>query len=244
MNVNDEIKELEEKIKELRRLEAMPVKSIKEVERRMVKVYKEYGAEDISHYAAECIETLKVERWALMRRNFKWTDENVARLEVVNEQLKAALLDMRRKTIEVYESLNSWRTPDKILDVSGTLWVESMIFEGWETDTEIQDLLWDIMTYPPYCGGLYEYNGISHPYNLDYDSTYSHNSDGYRTENDMLYLSDAPDNWNELMNRERTDHLHLVYGIHNLYEHCHWSLQDLLGIRSYKIKIEIEQRNN
>ena len=105
MNVNDEIKELEEKIKELRRLEAMPVKSIKEVERRMVKVYKEYGAEDISHYAAECIETLKVERWALMRRNFKWTDENVARLEAINEQVKAALLDMRRKTITAQRTI-------------------------------------------------------------------------------------------------------------------------------------------
>lgn len=24
--------------------------------------------------------------------------------------------------------------------------------------------------------------------------------------------------------------IHLVYGVHNLYEHCDWALQDLLGI--------------
>lgn len=239
MNINDEIKELEKKIKELRVLETMPVKSIKEVERRMVKVYEEYGAEDISCHAAECIETLRRERWILMRRNFKWTDENVARLEAMNEQLKAALLDMRKKTIEVYESLSNWRTPDKILGVRGTLWVESMVFEGWENDKEMQDSLWDIMTYPPYCG-FYQYSGVDNPYSLDYNAPQSHTND-YGTENDMLYLSDTPDNWNELMNRERTSHLYLVHGIHNLYDHCRWSLQDLLGIRSYKIKIEIEQ---
>ena len=38
-------------------------------------------------------------------------------------------------------------------------------------------------------------------------------------------------------------HLHLVYGVHNLYEHCEWTLQDLLGIRSYRTKIEIEYYN-
>lgn len=29
-----------------------------------------------------------------------------------------------------------------------------------------------------------------------------------------------------------------------LYEHCHWALQYLLGIRSYSTKIKIDYNNN
>lgn len=34
----------------------------------------------------------------------------------------------------------------------------------------------------------------------------------------------------------------IVYGVHNMIDHCHWTLQDLMGIRQYSTKIEIEYR--
>lgn len=237
-----ELKRLETTIKKLEELQAKPVKSIRELEKRIVMVDAEYGAEDIAPYGAECIEALKIKRWCLMRDSFEWTDENIARLEAANDQMKEALLDMRRKTIEVYESLGGWRTADKDLYVEGTLWVEDMTFEGWEDDEDMRVSLFEIMTCKPCCG-FYGNFGVDTAYNLYHHELKSHNPSNYGTENDFLYLSDTPDNWNELMPREHTDHLHLIHGIHNLYEHCHWSLQDLLGICSYKIKIEIEQNN-
>jgi len=217
-----------------------PVDKIQKIERRMVDIYENHSGRGRKNQAAERIEHLKLERWRLMRDSFEWTDENVSRIEQMNERMKEALLVMRRRTIEVYESLKAWCTPDKDLHVKGTLWVEEMAaFEGWEQDEDMEAMLFDIMTRKPYCG--FYVNSVSMGYDLWYDAT--HQDADYDTENELLYLGENTDNWNELMNLEKTAHLHLVYGVHNLYEHCQWSLQDLLGILSYRTKIEIEYYN-
>ena len=217
-----------------------PVDKIQKIERRMVDIYENHSGRGRKNQAAERIEHLKLERWRLMRDSFEWTDENVSRIEQMNERMKEALLVMRRRTIEVYESLKAWCTPDKDLHVKGTLWVEEMAaFEGWEQDEDMEAMLFDIMTRKPYCG--FYVNSVSMGYDLWYDAT--HQNADYDTENELLYLGENTDNWNELMNLEKTAHLHLVYGVHNLYEHCQWSLQDLLGILSYRTKIEIEYYN-
>ena len=206
----------------------------------MIDIYQNRSGWGKEQRAAERISDLKLERWRLMRDSFEWTDENVSRIEQMNERMKEALLVMRRRTIEVYESLKAWCTPDKDLHVKGTLWVEEMAaFEGWEQDEDMEAMLFDIMTRKPYCG--FYVNSVSMGYDLWYDAT--HQDADYDTENELLYLGENTDNWNELMNLEKTAHLHLVYGVHNLYEHCQWSLQDLLGILSYRTKIEIEYYN-
>lgn len=206
----------------------------------MIDIYQNRSGWGKEQRAAERISDLKFERWRLMRDSFEWTDENVSRIEQMNERMKEALLDMRKRTIEVYESLRGWCTPDKDLHVKGTLWVEEMAaFEGWEQDEDMEAMLFDIMTRKPYCG--FYANSVSMSYDLWYDAT--HQDADYDTENELLYLGENTDNWNELMNLEKTVHLHLVYGVHNLYEHCEWTLQDLLGIRSYRTKIEIEYYN-
>jgi len=217
-----------------------PVDKIQKIERRMVDIYENHSGRGRAQQAAERIHNLKLQRWHMMRDSFEWTDENVSRIEQMNERMKEALLVMRRRTIEVYESLKAWCTPDKDLHVKGTLWVEEMAaFEGWEQDEDMEAMLFDIMTRKPYCG--FYVNSVSMGYDLWYDAT--HQDADYDTENELLYLGENTDNWNELMNLEKTAHLHLVYGVHNLYEHCQWSLQDLLGILSYRTKIEIEYYN-
>ena len=207
----------------------------------MVDIYQTQCGRSKEYKAVERINDLKRDRWSMLHHSFEWTDENIARLEAANEKMKEALLDMRRRTIEVYESLKGWCTPDKDLYVKGTLWVEEMSFSGWEHDEDMEAYLCDIFTRAPYCG--FYVNSVSMSYDLKHDAGTTHCPENYDTEYELLYLHDSIDNWNELMNREKTDHLHLVYGVHNLYEHCHWALQDLLGIRSYCTKIEIEYDN-
>ena len=218
-----------------------PDTKIKNIERKMVNIYQTQCREDKVYKATERINDLKLQRWCLMRDSFEWTDENVNRIEQMNERLKEALLDMRQRTIEVYESLKGWCSPDKDLYVEGTLWVEEMTFDGWEQDEDMEVNLFDIFTCAPYCG--FYVNSVSMSYNLRHDAGTTHAPENYDTEYELLYLHDSIDNWNELMNREKTDRLHLVYGVHNLYEHCNWTLQDLLGIRSYRTKIKIEYDN-
>lgn len=218
-----------------------PDTKIKNIERWMVDIYQTQCGRSKEYKAIERINDLKRERWSMLHDSFEWTDKNIARLETANERMKDALLDMRRRTIEVYESLKGWCTPDKDLYVKGTLWVEEMTFDGWEHDEDMEAMLCDIFTIKPYCG--FYANSVSMSYDLRHDAGTTHAPEDYDTEYELLYLHDSIDNWNELMNREKTDHLHLVYGVHNLYEHCHWALQDLLDIGSYCTKIEIEYDN-
>ena len=130
----------------LRLLAAKPVTSVRNLERLMVAIYQRYGRRDMDYYAAEYINDLKLKRWRMMRDRFEWAEENIARLVAANELLKQALADMRRRTIEVYESVSAWRTPDKDLEVVGKLWVEDMSFEGWENDEDMKWNMFDVMT--------------------------------------------------------------------------------------------------
>lgn len=225
-------------LEELRLLVAKPATSVRSIERRMVKIYQQYGHRDMEYYAAECINDLKLERWCLLRDSFEWTEENIARLEEANERLKQALIDMRRQTIEVYEKIGNWRTPDKDLRVSGTLWVEDMTFDGWEKDEDMKWNLFDVMTSKS--GSNFYTNSVSMEFWLDYNKMASDTAETCQSEMEVLYLEDKLDNWNELMPRDKTENLHLVYAVHNLYEHCNWSLQDIMNIKSYKTEIMIE----
>ncbi|MBR1688845.1 MAG: hypothetical protein IJ710_10035 [Prevotella sp.] len=225
------------RLDELRLLVAKPVENVRQVDRRMAKIYKEYCREDILYFAAECINDLKQDRWCLMRDRFEWTAENITRLEAANERLKTALCEMRRQTIETYETAKE-RGQNQSIYVEGTLWVEDMTFEEWEQNEDMQEALFDVMASTTY-GGFYA-NSISIPFRLQYNAQVTDTPDTYDSENQVLYLDDSIGNWDELMPRDKTENLHLVYAIHNLYEHCHWSLQDILGIKSYKAKIEVE----
>ena len=98
--------------------------------------------------------------------------------------------------------------------------------------------LYDVMTRDPCCG--FGRRSIDMPFTLRHDKHVTDTPDSYDSEYQVLYLEDKLDNWNELMPRDKTAHLHIIHGIHNLYDHCHWSLQDILGIKSYKMKIEVE----
>ena len=236
----DKLKSRKAALEELRILTAGPVTGVRQLERRMVKLYRKYAREDPEYYAAECIDDLKRQRWCLLRDSFEWTDENVARLEAANERLKEALLDMRRQAIEVYGDVRKRMTTDQNLYVYGSLWVKEMAFENWQHDEDMQYDMFDIMTSSPY-SGFYSVDGVSMTYHFYHDEIQSDSpDDAYKSENYLLYLENKLDNWNELMPIEKTAHLHLVYAIHNLYEHCNWSLQDILAIKSYHTKIKIE----
>lgn len=60
------------------------------------------------------------------------------------------------------------------------------------------------------------------------------------SENQVLYLSEDTDNWNEGLDIEKTADIHLCYGIHNLIEHNSFSIFDLLWVRDFSIEISCE----
>ena len=41
----------------------------------------------------------------------------------------------------------------------------------------------------------------------------------------------------------KTNHMHIIHGVHNMIDCFHWSLQDLINMKLYKAKIEVEYSN-
>jgi hypothetical protein len=64
----------------------------------------------------------------------------------------------------------------------------------------------------------------------------------YPTLMDYLGMEDENDSWNEHLDREWSQPLHLVNIFHNLFSHCELAIQDLIYIGDFYIQIEmIEQ---
>ena len=134
-------------------------------------------------------------------------DENYKLLlSEFNEALKLQLIDMRNRTIKLYESV-------KGNDVKNDMVVRGKCFLG------------------------YEYSKI-HPVQTVRAKKMWAMLNG--TINEMLYLQEEPDNWNEGLDRELTKDMHLIHAFHNLYEHLDFSIFDLLWVRDFNIELHAE----
>jgi hypothetical protein len=181
-----------------------------------------------------------MERWRLMHRSIVWDDDFIAKLVAMNEKMKQALIDMRNLALNTYTHLLTNCPDEKEFDVTGRLFVDDMEMEGWKYGIHMSDYLSEILQTPEY-SGLYRY-GVAHEVIFESaDRPYGINENN--TEMNMLYMAELPENWNEHMDREKTANLNIIYGVHNMIDHCHWTLQDLINVKSYKSKIEVEYRN-
>ena len=64
------------------------------------------------------------------------------------------------------------------------------------------------------------------------------------TEHQVLYLDDKLDNWNEDLDGNLTEDMHLIYPFHNLYSHMEFSIFDLLWVRDFNIEVNAEVDSN
>lgn len=210
---------------------------VRNLEERIVGLY-EKGANDDK--TSDEIESLLMERWRLMHQSIVWDDEFITKLVAMNEKMKQALIDMRNLTFDTYNHLLANCPDDKEFDVTGMLFVDDMEMEGWEYGSHMSDYLSEILQTPEY-SSLYRY-GVAHEVIFE-SSDRPYGINDRNTEMNLLYMAEQPDNWNEHMNREKTANLNIIYGVHNMIDHCHWTLQDLINVKSYKAKIEVEYRN-
>ena len=210
---------------------------VRKLEERIVELY-EKGANDDK--TSDEIESLLMERWRLMHRSIVWDEDFIAKLVAMNEKMKQALIDMRNLALNTYTHLLTNCPDEKEFDVTGRLFVDDLEMEGWECGSHMSDYLSEILQTPEYAG-LYRY-GVAHEVIFESaDRPYGINENN--TEMNMLYMAELPENWNEHMDREKTANLNIIYGVHNMIDHCHWTLQDLINVKSYKSKIEVEYRN-
>lgn len=170
-------------------------------------------------------------RKELLDQTFVMTQEYKRLLSEFNESLIKALLEMRRRLLLLRNTTSNQE--------SGTVeyWGKVFLDYTYPKKHPAQNMrakkMWKLLsgTHDSYML-LYDNDGVTNLYLCD--------NEDMPSENQLLYLSDKVDNWNEHLDRDMTIDTHLCYAFHNLYDHTLFSIFDLLWVREFHIEIGCE----
>jgi hypothetical protein len=181
----------------------------------------------------KAIKSLLEVRRRILNSMFVLDEQNKQLLAEFNEAMKQQLIEMRKRAIDLYNSVYR-------LDMGGCVEVEGKCFMGYEYSKihPVQSMrakkMWAVLN-----GSLDDYiflyceDGVNSFYINNYDPK-------IESENELLYLNEELDNWNEGLDSEMTKDMHLTYAFHNLFSHLDFSIFDLLWVRDFNIEIHVE----
>lgn len=208
--------------------------AIKEIEEEMIHL-----EEDIErcHFrkpgGKDAMRTLIGIRRNLLANMFVMDEHYKTLLSEFNEALMQQLIRMRQETIKAVRAVEN-------AGVTGYIQGIGKCFLGYRysklhpVQTMRAKKIWAIL------------NGSISDYVRSYDDGVSFNGYVYdvrmkpESENEMLYLSDEIDNWNDELDMEMTRDMHIIFPVHNLISHTDFSIFDLLWVRDFCMEIYVE----
>ena len=208
--------------------------AVRSVEEQILDLYHET---ERKHWCNDenkkAIKSLLEVRRRILNSMFVLDEQNKQLLAEFNEAMKQQLIEMRKRAINLYNSVYK-------SDMGGSVEVEGKCFMGYEYSKihPVQSMrakkMWAVLN-----GSLDDYiflyceDGVNSFYINNYDPK-------IESENELLYLNEELDNWNEGLDREMTKDMHLTYAFHNLFCHLDFSIYDLLWVRDFNIEIHVE----
>ena len=216
--------------------EIFNTKAVRETETEILNL--QYSLEKRAYRQSDC-ETTAIKHLLSIRKNILndmfVLDENYKNLLIeFNEKLKKQLTDMRLRTVKLYETLKDTDEGKNML-VSGKCFLGYKYPSGHPVQTIRAKKMWAILNgsisadfMPLSSGGVcsFEIDTAVTPVNIP-------------SLNQMLYLGDSADNWDEGLDRNFTKDMHLIYPFHNLYEHMEFSIFDLLWVRDFDVELNV-----
>ena len=208
--------------------------AVRSVEEQILDLYHET---ERKHWCNDenkkAIKSLLEVRRRILNSMFVLDEQNKQLLAEFNEAMKQQLIEMRKRAIDLYYSISK-------LDKNGRIDVIGKCFMGYEYSKihPVQSMrakkMWAVLN-----GSLDDYiflyceDGVNSFYINNYDPK-------IESENELLYLNEELDNWNEGLDRDMTKDMHLTYAFHNLFSHLDFSIFDLLWVRDFNIEIHVE----
>ncbi len=210
--------------------------AVRDVEIEILNTQYEMEKRRYSSEAGEqVIKTLLETRRTLLNHMFVMDEQSKQLLSDFNEALKAQMIEMRQKAITLFESTIASNVP-------ASFDLKAKCFLGYEyskihpVQTVRAKKMWAVMN-----GTLDDYMPLYWDGAWAFDMEYRNGKMGHiPSENEMLYLDDNLDNWNDELDLEMTKDMHLIHPFHNLYSHMEFSIFDLLWVRDFNIEINIE----
>ena len=210
--------------------------AVRDVEIEILNTQYEMEKRRYSSEAGEqVIKTLLETRRTLLNHMFVMDEQSKQLLSDFNEALKAQMIEMRQKAITLFESTIASNVP-------ASFDLKAKCFLGYEyskihpVQTIRAKKMWAVMN-----GTLDDYMPLYWDGAWAFDMEYRNGKMGHiPSENEMLYLDDNLDNWNDELDLEMTKDMHLIHPFHNLYSHMDFSIFDLLWVRDFNIEISLE----
>ena len=209
---------------------------IKDIEIEILSTQHEVDRRHFEYEAGEeVIKCLLGTRKSLLNKMFVMDEDSKKLLSNFNEALKAQLLEMRKRALSIYASnVNSGLLPS--FSLRGRCFLGYDYSKIHPVQTMRAKKMWAVLN-----GSLTDYmplymDGVNN-FVLDYVAG---RENDIPSENQLLYLDEKIDNWNDELDQEMTKDMHLIHPFHNLYSHMDFSIFDLLWVRDFNIGISLE----
>ena len=206
---------------EIRRIEIEILLTIEENDRRWCS----------NNAYVETVKHLLSVRKHVLDSKFVMDENYKSLLSDFNEALIAQATEMRKRAIDMHNaSINCGKECD--IETIGKCFLGYKYSSIHPVQTMRAKKIWNILngSYDEFMP-LY-YNGAC--------SFSISNNEKPESINQMLYLDDCLDNWNERLDKEMTKDMHLVYPFHALFTDMDFSIYDLLWVRDFNIEITTE----
>ena len=180
----------------------------------------------------EAIKKLLAVRKRLLDKEFVMDDHYKQLLNDFNRAMTDQLLQMRRTVISTYNAVKQV-SADYDITAMGKCFMAYLFSPLHPDQSKREKGIWNIL-----CGAYDDFV----PFYQDgvISSGWQYSGGEPESENNMLYLSEKTDNWNEGLSPELTSDMHLIYPFHNIYEHTCFSIFDLLWVRDFNVEISVE----
>lgn len=215
--------------------EIFNTKAVQEIETEILNLQYETGKRRLFRDSEGfAIKSLLGIRRNILHDYFVMDENYKLLLSEFNEALKLQLIDMRNRTIKLYESV-------KGNDVKNDMIVKGNCFLGYgyskihPVQTVRAKKMWAMLN-----GTMDDFMPLHDDGACSFEIQTWCDSIQIQSENEMLYLQEEPDNWNEGLDRELTKDMHLTHAFHNLYEHMDFSIFDLLWVRDFNVELHAE----
>ena len=216
---------------------------IKNIEIEILSTQHEVERRHFNYEAGEeVVKCLLGTRKHLLNKMFVMDEESKQLLSDFNEALKAQMIEMRKRAIALSVAIHE----SKLYTEYSNIRLRGKCFLGYNyskihpVQTMRAKKMWAVLN-----GSLTDYmplymDGVNN-FVLDYVAG---RENEIPSENQLLYLDEKIDNWNDELDQEMTKDMHLIHPFHNLYSHMDFSIFDLLWVRDFNIGISLESDYN
>ena len=212
---------------------------IKNIEIEILSTQHEVERRHFNYEAGEeVVKCLLGTRKHLLNKMFVMDEESKQLLSDFNEALIAQMIEMRKRTIALAVAIHE----SKLYTEYSNIRLQGKCFLGYNyskihpVQTMRAKKMWAVLN-----GSLSDYMPLYKDGVANFDLYYvAGRENDILSENQMLYLDEKIDNWNDELDQEMTKDMHLIHPFHNLYSHMDFSIFDLLWVRDFNIELSLE----